>query len=240
MDKKVCTKCKIEHSTIEFTLDSLRKDKLKPWCKTCCTCAGKERTEKLKKRFRQNIVRKSCSSCQTNKASSQFYKDLSKVDGVSSRCKDCTKSALKRWAENNPEKAKESCRTSKNRLRKLPHNRIKINAYTRNKKKVDLNFKISENLRSRLYHALKGKIKTGSAITNLGCTVAELKFHLESLFQEGMAWDNYGRDGWWIDHIVPLSAFGLTDPEQIKKACHYTNLQPLWAKDNMSKGGIYR
>jgi len=59
--------------------------------------------------------------------------------------------------------------------------------------------------------------------------------HLESKFQEGMSWENYGKNGWHLDHIIPLSAFDLTDPEQLKIACHYTNIQPLWARDNLVK-----
>ena len=54
-----------------------------------------------------------------------------------------------------------------------------------------------------------------------------------------MSWDNYGRTGWHIDHIIPLSKFDLTDREQFLKACHYTNLQPLWAKDNLIKGNKF-
>ena len=62
------------------------------------------------------------------------------------------------------------------------------------------------------------------------------KIRNESLFQSGMTWENHGKYGWHIDHIRPCSSFDLTDPEQQKLCCHYTNLQPLWAKDNLSKG----
>ena len=100
--------------------------------------------------------------------------------------------------------------------------------------KVDIQFKIINNLRNRLQFALNGKKKTGSAVRDLGCTVEELKVHLEKDFWVGMTWDNWG--DWHIDHEMPLASFDLTDREQVKKACNYTNLQPLWAKDNFSKG----
>ncbi len=65
----------------------------------------------------------------------------------------------------------------------------------------------------------------------------ELKQHLEKQFQPGMTWNNWKFDGWHLDHIVPLCKFDLMNPEQVKIATHYTNLQPLWAKDNLSKNG---
>jgi hypothetical protein len=68
---------------------------------------------------------------------------------------------------------------------------------------------------------------------------SESRDGLESKFQEGMTWDNWSRTGWHIDHILPLDNFDLADPEQLRRACHYTNLQPLWAKDNLSKGSKY-
>jgi hypothetical protein len=77
---------------------------------------------------------------------------------------------------------------------------------------------------------------------DLGCSVQELKVYLEAKFYphsetgEAMNWGNYGLHGWHIDHIIPLSSFDLTDPEHLRQGVHYTNLQPLWAKDNLSKG----
>ena len=101
--------------------------------------------------------------------------------------------------------------------------------------RTNIFYKISSRLRGRLWDALRGRRKIGSHIEKLGCGIEELKKHLENQFREGMTWENYGHKGWHIDHKIPLSAFDLTNPEQLSKACHYTNLQPLWAKDNLSK-----
>lgn len=101
--------------------------------------------------------------------------------------------------------------------------------------KTDIQFKLNMRLRSRLNCALRGNYKNGSAVRDLGCTIDELKSYLESKFQSGMTWDNWTSEGWHIDHIKPLSSFDLTDRKQLLEACHYTNLQPLWAKDNLSK-----
>lgn len=108
--------------------------------------------------------------------------------------------------------------------------------YYMNKYNNDPEFKIKVNLRNRLNMAIKKELKTGSAIKDLGCSVEELKIQLESQFQEGMTWDNYGVKGWHIDHIKPLASFDLSNPEELKKACNHKNLQPLWAEDNFKKG----
>ena len=114
-------------------------------------------------------------------------------------------------------------------------NKDKKNLYFKNKKKTDIQYKLSCNLRSRLNTAFNSNYKDGSAVRDLGCTIDELKTYLESKFQPGMTWDNWTTDGWHIDHIKPLSSFDLTDRKQLLEACHYTNLQPLWAKDNIIK-----
>ena len=108
--------------------------------------------------------------------------------------------------------------------------------YKRNRQKKDIQYKIAGNLRSRLSHALRrDDIKRGSAVRDLGCSLDKCKLWLEMHFQPGMTWANYGE--WHIDHIRPLVSFDLTDKEHVKQACHFTNLQPLWAKENFAKGG---
>ena len=104
--------------------------------------------------------------------------------------------------------------------------------------KNDPIIKIGEILRSRLRCALKNKktLKTSSAIELVGCSLSELKKHLEKQFKEGMSWGNHSLYGWHIDHIKPVSSFNLIDIDEQKKCFHYTNLQPLWAEDNLSKG----
>ena len=99
----------------------------------------------------------------------------------------------------------------------------------------DILFRLSCSLRSRMSSALRKNTKAGSTVRDLGCTILELKQYLESKFHPGMTWENHSKYGWHIDHIIPLSSFDLTDREQFLKACHYTNLQPLWAEENLRK-----
>ena len=119
---------------------------------------------------------------------------------------------------------------NKDRLKKYK------SSYNKTKESISVQYKLSNRLRHRLRMALKKEFKSGSAVKDLGCSIEELKLHLESKFQPGMSWDNWDRYGWHIDHIKPLASFDLTDRKQFLEACHYTNLQPLWATDNIIKG----
>lgn len=98
-----------------------------------------------------------------------------------------------------------------------------------------INTKLARNLRSRFNKALASSAKSGSAVNDLGCSISDFKIHIESKFTDGMTWENYGKNGWHIDHIIPLCKFDLQDEVQLKKACNYTNLQPLWCADNLAK-----
>lgn len=130
------------------------------------------------------------------------------------------------------EKAKRAENNRKNRARpEVKARRVEIN---RKRRATDPQFRIACLLRGRLSAALRNKQKRGSAVELLGCTIPELVTHLEEQFTDGMSWESQG--AWHIDHILPLSSFDLEDLEQLKIACHYTNLQPLWASDNCSKG----
>jgi hypothetical protein len=121
----------------------------------------------------------------------------------------------------------------------LPKNQAKKAEYKKGRYKTDPNFRLSVILRSRLTRALKSQNakKTCSAARDCGCPISILKQKLEQQFLPGMTWDNQGL--WHIDHIKPLASFDLTNPEQQKLACHWSNLQPLWAKDNLSKSDKY-
>jgi len=111
--------------------------------------------------------------------------------------------------------------------------------YIKHRRLIDVNFRIACNLRTRLHSALNGKSKSKATLELLGCSIDELRKHLESQFQDGMTWENYGLHGWHIDHTKPCASFDLTLDEDQKKCFHYTNLQPLWAEDNLSKGDNY-
>lgn len=112
--------------------------------------------------------------------------------------------------------------------------------------KNNLNYKISERIRTRIRGAIKlgFGIKKTSTLELIGCSYQELRKHLESLFLPGMSWNNYGgtknhnNESWHIDHILPCASFDLSDIEQQKKCFHYTNLQPLWGLDNLKKGRV--
>lgn len=118
--------------------------------------------------------------------------------------------------------------------------------YLRDRRKNDVQFKLSINLRVRLHAALEGRIRSASAVRDLGCTIEQLKEYLTQKFyphpetQEMMSWANHGHQGWHIDHIMPLALFDLTNTEQLKFAIHYTNLQPLWNVDHLQKSNYDR
>lgn len=164
--------------------------------------------------------------------------------GVMSLCTECDKKRGKKYYHKNFDK--EMARNKKYRQ----ENKEKINEYRRKSQshkeyrrkyfhhryKNDPLFVIEQALRRRLHSALKGKTKSAATLNLLGCSVEKLKKHLEKQFQKGMTWNNYGMYGWHIDHIIPCSAFNLNLESEQRKCFNYTNLQPLWAIDNIKKG----
>jgi len=149
--------------------------------------------------------------------------------------------ANKEYRQKNQEKIKKYqnkpeviARRQANRLK----NKEKINVAKKYREKlrrsIDPTYKLITNQRTRITGILK-KHKTDKTLDLLGCSAQFLRTYLDSKFSEGMTWDNYGKHGWHVDHIIPCSSFDLTDIEQQKICFHYTNLQPLWAIDNLKK-----
>lgn len=97
--------------------------------------------------------------------------------------------------------------------------------------------RLLHNYRMRVYHAVVGAKKLSRSLLLVGCSIGQLKKYLEDRFSPGMSWENYGE--WHVDHVKPCASFDFVDPEQQKKCFHFSNLQPLWASDNLRKGRAY-
>lgn len=188
---------------------------------------------------------KKCCKCKKFKLLSKFFKNKNRKDKCQTQCKVCAKKYKKIYRIKNKEriarrihKYYEEHKKEVKEYSKKWHQRNKARINQNHKKRyhIDMEFKIQEVLRSRFYRVLNGKCKSISAILLLGCSVEFLKKHLESQFKSGMAWGNYGRGGWEIDHIKPCAKFDLTKESEQCKCFHYTNLQPLWWNENRSKG----
>ena len=176
---------------------------------------------------------KKCSKCGEEKRLSQFYKDKHTKDGHRNECKSCMKEYSKDYRKNNSQTIKEY--KKKHYQENSEKVKRRVTEYQKNRRKTDPLFRLKCNVRNMLNRAIKTK-RTEEII---GCSYKHLKQHLENQFTEGMSWDNYGLFGWHVDHIRPLSWFDLTNEDEVAKANHYSNLQPLWAEDNLSKSNKF-
>lgn len=105
----------------------------------------------------------------------------------------------------------------------------------RKRRRLDPLFVLEQSLIRTIRDYVKYDRKSDFVEKTLGCSIAHARQYIESLFRDGMSWNNHGNQGWHLDHRIPRAAFDLTDPEQQKACFHYTNLIPLWSKDNLSK-----
>jgi len=171
------------------------------------------------------MKRKKCNKCGKVKILSKFNKNKSSKDGYSYWCNKCVTEYSQENKEHSKEYNKEYFQSEEGKK-----------AIKRYQQKIQP--RITNNLRSRINQVLKGINKSASTMKLLGCTIEKFLTYIESQFQSGMTFDNYGL--WEIDHIKPCSKFDLTDLKQQRKCFHYTNLQPLWQKDNLSKSNKYK
>lgn len=176
---------------------------------------------------------KICQLCKIN-----FISELSYQKYCSKNCYNISKqNCVKKYQEEHKIELKQYKHNYMKKYRKLHREAQKQyrNKHRNLKSQIDISFKIEHNLRNRIWYALKGTIKSAHTIELLGCSIEFLKQHLESKFKVGMSWLNYGVHGWHVDHIIPCDAFDLSDVEQQKQCFHFTNLQPLWANENIRK-----
>lgn len=240
--KKICIVCEKEFFT--------NSDK-----RICCS---KECVKiNNKKHYFDNLPLKICPACSKEFKSSKKYcneecrKSYQKINNKNKKTehtKNCKQCGVEFITTNSRKVFCSGCiskRTNKTRIcKQCGKEYTKVNKFSsffycskeckKLMNKSNLNSFIKRKVKTRLKKALRGNSKIGKTVELLGCTIPELRQYLESLFEPNMSWDNYG--AWHIDHIRPCASFDLTDPEQQKLCFHYTNLQPLWAEDNLKKG----
>ena len=219
MAVKKCSKCKEEKELSEFYKSKIAKDGLQYFCKKCVS----DYREKHKKHYKE------------------YHKEYHKewLEKNKEKRKETQKEYRKKNREYNKEYQKEYRKKNRERVREYrkeyrKNNKEYYREYSKQKRNTNSIYKLKSTLRSRTYVAFKRSRWNKNSATEkmLGCNYETAHKHLERQFTKGMSWDNHGK--WHIDHIIPLSS--AKTEEDLINLCHYTNLQPLWAEDNLSKG----
>lgn len=214
---KTCKRCNKGYDLELFGKNKTAKDGYRNICKECTKAALN---------IKPPDIYSLCRICGEEKQRINFA-------SATNICKICRNITEKQKRDKNIEKYNTRVREWRD------VNKDRINSYKRAREKerrdMDPLYRLRHNLSTRLYLAVSKKV--GNTFELVGCSKEDLVIFLEAEFEEGMSWDNYGE--WHVDHVKPCCSFNLEDPEEQKKCFHWTNLQPLWARDNMSKGGKF-
>lgn len=246
MKIKKCSKCGEEkpetrefYYCYKYKYKGCVENRLRNVCKNCVN----ETTREYRKKNNDKILSDQRKRRQKIKDTPE-YKEAKKISDAKyyKKNKDKILSKNRRYYQENKAQIIKKHGEYQKKWRKTDRGSEWMKKYSRDKIKNDENHRLKKNLRSRLWHALAGKSKSASTVELLGCSIEQLKIHLQGLFQLGMTWDNYGnpdedhKKSWHVDHIRPCASFNLCNPIEQRECFHYTNLQPLWGKDNLSKG----
>lgn len=206
--EKVCKTCNLSKPLSAYSLACKNKGGYNVHCSTCYRKKWRDDGSVVKAKLEafENNTIK-CNGCNILKQLDEYNKDPKGFGGYKSKCKTCLVQQKK--------------------------------VYTRYKRATDDMYRLQANLRRRVSNAIQnnrqGKaVKSAHTMELVGCPIPFLVEYIEKQFVEGMSWSNYGK--WHIDHIKPCASFDLAEEEQQKQCFHYTNLQPLWAEDNLKKG----
>lgn len=195
-----------------------------------------------------------CRKCEVEKPLDAFRETKTSRDGRAITCKQCCNKHCRNLRHAKRRAGNALVRTEKEKGLKasdfssleeyneyLNELRTKgIEEFIKSREKKDVRkspqWKRASSLRSSLRLLIRNLNPPKSIIRIVGKDHEELKIYLESLFKIGMSWENYGKHGWHVDHIKPCASFDLTKGEAVEECFHYSNLQPLWAKENWKKG----
>ena len=238
----MCSKCKKEKTIDDFYKCKNSLDGYNSWCKECINNYkeqwnkdnsekvreyGKKHSrnnkEKLKlyyKKWRDNNPDKLKKNVRSKIEQKKYYNDnIERIKKVKRKWRLKNKEKYNEWRENNKEKIRKYGRENRKKYYKKP------------------NIRINHNMSCAINRSLKNGKERKHWEDLIGYTHQDLKKHLEVQFKEGMTWENYGKDGWVIDHKIPISLFNITSVKSkgFKKCWALENLQPMWEKDNLEK-----
>lgn len=230
---KKCSKCKIEKRLLEFSKDKSTNDGYQNKCKSC---EKKYREYNAKKIADYQKEYRKLNKYNIKEYKKEYYKlnkdRLSeKQKGYYKSNKEVISEKKKEWQKNNKDIISKQQKEYYNLNKERIFNYQK--AWQKQKKQNDPLFKLKHTLRTRTYYAFKNKGYSKNTKTQkmLGVDWNIAKQHIERKFTKGMNWSNHGE--WHIDHIIPLAS--ANTEQRLKELCHYSNLQPMWASDNISK-----
>jgi hypothetical protein len=222
METKKCSKCGIIKDVSFFSKNNKTKDKLHCSCKECDK-------EKYHKNREYNILRmREYKKNNPEKMKDYFLRKKDSYKEYRDSKKEEIKSYMKDYYSSNLEKRKKYLEKNKEILS------LKRNNSEKKRRESDSLYKLKIYMRNRIWFYLKKSDirKKNTTFEVVGCSPQQLKIFLEQKFTEGMSWENQGK--WHIDHIIPLSS--AKTEEELYKLCHFTNLQPMWASENIKKG----
>jgi hypothetical protein len=240
IEKKRCCSCKEFKALDNYNACAKTWDNLRPTCKGCLSnerAANKEKMTEYNKQYWEK----------TKKEQLKRNKEWRENN------KEHVKQKMKEWLEANKEHKKQK---DKEYREANWENKKKTNNIWRKKDYQDLktnparvteyqNYRVKSNVGRRIREMLKQN-KSQRTMEYVGCSLEDLKKHLESKFEEGMTWENYGKyvfgndqSGWHIDHIIPCNAFNFEDESERAACFFYANLQPLWGKENIIKHATF-
>ncbi len=235
---KTCTKCDTTKTVDRFYKNKSKKDGLQSQCKTCAK--GYKETNREEIRAKQKAYHEA--NLEEIRARKKAYREANreKIMVKDKAYREANREVILAKKKSYHEANREKILAKKKTYREANPEKIMASnlEYRRNRLINDPIYRQIHNTRSNLGRILHGTGSHQPTLDLLGCTGQEWRDHLESLWTEGMSWDNYGhgKGKWQCDHIIPVSAFDQTDPEQQKECWNYLNTQPLWAEDNMAKG----
>lgn len=228
---KDCNKCGKKKYDNEF-------GKNKNTCKECKNSYERERRSKNREKYRaegkeyyqkkksehiiiDKNIKKTCTVCKKEKDGHMFY--VKTIGTLRSECKECASMKRKKHYQQNREKIIKQ-----------------TSAYTENRKKTDISFKLERNIRTRLYQAFTSQYlnKRQSTMKYVNCRPIFFKNWIEFQLYDGMTMENYG-EIWHIDHCKPCCKFDFSIDDDVYKCFHWSNMRPYLSQKNLSKHSSY-